>query len=645
MASSGTVVKAFAGYCFARCDQTGQDVFVHFKFCTDDRKPQVGDQLRFDKRQVGDDPNKMEAVSVTGGSGDRLGAGGWPVDEGEQQSKPNKHWQSQKSHKSWRDQSEETLQGVIKVFHEDKRYGFLADEHGEFFFHADDIAESPVDVFKENITGLPVSFEKDPVNKANSSAPRARNVRIFDRGQPGKRSWRDVEPDGFDAKTTDTTATQKEAPWRRRTQAPGEVAQAPNESKEDEKRVWTEEEKLAHKKAKKATAKKQKAAAKGQQPPVDVPLRSLENAHPKCLLNDILQHSLGKIIPRGQNTKGYCIPAGYVMYETTNEGNAWHSAAIFELPGENETVSFQSGPCADSKEAEKTAAALAYQAMQKRLPNHPRHAPLDEQDGEDDGFPGAYLDLAEAQRDEDERRTAGAAEPDEEEGEEFVEQDEEPVEQEDDGEPAMVEDEEAAEELPDEGMEEYPPVDAAAEEVIAQRPAVAGGEDDGQDDGQEAVAKVLASAGLSSYLDSFVENGYDSLDVLQEMTDEDLALCKMKPGHKLKFKLALKKEAPNAQQAAPKRPQQPAGPSSKRPQAAATKRLLPPPAPPSRPAPPAGGKGQSKGPSKGAPPPPGAKKRGLTPAPPPMPPPRQPPSVTPSAPSMKGSEGKRKRTS
>eukprot|EP00929_Paragymnodinium_shiwhaense_P069667 TRINITY_DN3513_c0_g1_i2.p1 TRINITY_DN3513_c0_g1~~TRINITY_DN3513_c0_g1_i2.p1 ORF type:complete len:956 (-),score=284.43 TRINITY_DN3513_c0_g1_i2:126-2993(-) len=56
----------------------------------------------------------------------------------------------------------------------------------------------------------------------------------------------------------------------------------------------------------------------------------------------------------------------------------------------------------------------------------------------------------------------------------------------------------------------------------------------------EEVVALLTKAGLGSYVDTFVEQGYDSMDVVLAMDESDLDACAMKPGHKLRFKLARK---------------------------------------------------------------------------------------------------------
>eukprot|EP00929_Paragymnodinium_shiwhaense_P008162 TRINITY_DN112101_c0_g1_i1.p1 TRINITY_DN112101_c0_g1~~TRINITY_DN112101_c0_g1_i1.p1 ORF type:complete len:580 (-),score=54.24 TRINITY_DN112101_c0_g1_i1:406-2145(-) len=70
--------------------------------------------------------------------------------------------------------------------------------------------------------------------------------------------------------------------------------------------------------------------------------------------------------------------------------------------------------------------------------------------------------------------------------------------------------------------------------------------DDGGGHGQEgsdAVVSFLGGLGLGLYAENFLEQGYDDIDVLCEMSDADMSGVGMKPGHKLKLKVALKSQA------------------------------------------------------------------------------------------------------
>eukprot|EP00929_Paragymnodinium_shiwhaense_P089524 TRINITY_DN4965_c0_g1_i1.p1 TRINITY_DN4965_c0_g1~~TRINITY_DN4965_c0_g1_i1.p1 ORF type:complete len:815 (-),score=173.37 TRINITY_DN4965_c0_g1_i1:647-3091(-) len=57
------------------------------------------------------------------------------------------------------------------------------------------------------------------------------------------------------------------------------------------------------------------------------------------------------------------------------------------------------------------------------------------------------------------------------------------------------------------------------------------------------VADFLQEAGLGQYVDTFLEEGYDDMKILAEMADEDMAGCGLKPGHRLRLKVALRQAA------------------------------------------------------------------------------------------------------
>ena len=56
----------------------------------------------------------------------------------------------------------------------------------------------------------------------------------------------------------------------------------------------------------------------------------------------------------------------------------------------------------------------------------------------------------------------------------------------------------------------------------------------------DRVAEWLRENDLESYIQTFEEYGWDKLPVLLEMTENDIEMCIQKPGHKAKFKRALR---------------------------------------------------------------------------------------------------------
>ncbi|CAE7723142.1 unnamed protein product [Symbiodinium pilosum] len=53
------------------------------------------------------------------------------------------------------------------------------------------------------------------------------------------------------------------------------------------------------------------------------------------------------------------------------------------------------------------------------------------------------------------------------------------------------------------------------------------------------VRNFLIESGLHAYVDAFIENGFDCMDVVQEMEERHMKDMGMKPGHMIKLKLRL----------------------------------------------------------------------------------------------------------
>ncbi|CAE7213286.1 unnamed protein product [Symbiodinium natans] len=60
------------------------------------------------------------------------------------------------------------------------------------------------------------------------------------------------------------------------------------------------------------------------------------------------------------------------------------------------------------------------------------------------------------------------------------------------------------------------------------------------------VRNFLVDSGLHSYADAFIENGFDCMDVVQEMEERHMRELGMKPGHMIKLKLRLASRLPSS---------------------------------------------------------------------------------------------------
>lgn len=56
----------------------------------------------------------------------------------------------------------------------------------------------------------------------------------------------------------------------------------------------------------------------------------------------------------------------------------------------------------------------------------------------------------------------------------------------------------------------------------------------------DRVSEWMREHDLEVYIEKFEEQGWDTLPVLLEMTESDIEMCIQKPGHKAKFKRALR---------------------------------------------------------------------------------------------------------